>query len=157
MESNVPHHFITALTKISTSQLYKIRAKALKRGYNPVISKLLLDSYIADEHKPGRPSVLTLDIVQMIEDIVTKNSTIRSWSCGNIAAEVTTRLGVEKAIYAKSVYKVLKAKKYRSCKQTTKPGLTKEMKEARWNWYLAYKDWTMEDWKNVIWTDETSV
>ena len=112
----MPHHFITALTKISTSQLYKIRAKALKREYNPVILKLLLDSYMADKHKPGRPSVLTLDIVQMIEDIITKNSTTRSWSYGNITVEVATRLGVKKAIYAKSVYKVLKTKKYRSCK-----------------------------------------
>jgi hypothetical protein len=157
MESNIPYYFITALTKISTSQLYKIRVKTLKRGYNPVISKFLLDSYIADKCKPGRPSVLTLNIIQMIEDIITKNSITRSWSCGNIAVEIATRLGVEKAIYAKSVYKVLKAKKYRSCKQTIKPGLTKEIKEAYWNWYLAYKDWTMEDWKNVIWIDETSI
>ena len=46
-------------------------------------------------------------------------------------AKVTTRLGVKKAICTKSVYKVLKAKKYKSCKQMTKPGLTKEMKAAR--------------------------
>jgi hypothetical protein len=97
-----------------------------------VILKLLLDSYITNERKPGRPSVLILDIVQMIKDIIIKNSITRSWSCGNITAEIATRLGIEKAIYAKSVYKVLKAKKYRSCKQIIKPGLIKEIKEARW-------------------------
>src|SRR5450432_2554373 len=31
------------------------------------------------------------------------------------------------------------------------------MKKARYEFCQAYKDWTLEDWKNVIWTDETSV
>jgi transposase len=31
------------------------------------------------------------------------------------------------------------------------------MKEERLKWCLAYKDWTLEDWKRVIWSDETSV
>ncbi len=72
---------------------------------------------MADEPCPGRPSVLSADIVQMIKDVVTKNLTARTWSCGNTAVEVATRLGVEKSICAKSVYKVLKAKKCKSCKQ----------------------------------------
>jgi hypothetical protein len=67
----------------------------------------------------------------MVKDIVTKNLITRSWSCGSIMVEVATRLGVKKLICAKSVYKVLKAKKYKSYKQTTKPGLIKEIKHAR--------------------------
>jgi len=82
---------------------------------------------VADEPKKGR-STISLEIVAMIEDIVTKNQTTRSYLCGAIAAEVATRLGVKKAVCAKSVHKVLKAKKYKSCKQTTKPGLTMEIK-----------------------------
>ena len=31
------------------------------------------------------------------------------------------------------------------------------MKAARYTFCQAYKDWTLEDWKNVIWIDETSV
>ncbi|KAJ5941766.1 hypothetical protein N7516_001934 [Penicillium verrucosum] len=31
------------------------------------------------------------------------------------------------------------------------------MREARLAWCLEHRDWTLEDWKNVIWTDETSV
>lgn len=131
MESHVPHHQITALTKICTLQLYKIRNKAIKRGYNPEVSKLLLDSYVADKPKAGRPPV-SLNIITLIEEILVQNSTTRSFSCGHIAAEVATKLGVEKAVCAKTVYKVLKAKKYKSCKQTTKPGLTQAIKDARW-------------------------
>jgi hypothetical protein len=84
-----------------------------------------------NDPKPGRPSVLLTDIVQMVEDIVTKNSTTRTWSCGVITTEVATRMNVEKSICAKSVYKILKAKKYKSCKQTAKPGLIDKMKKKR--------------------------
>ena len=34
---------------------------------------------------------------------------------------------------------------------------TPAMKKSRLEFTIKYKDWTMEDWKRVIWTDETSV
>jgi hypothetical protein len=55
------------------------------------------------------------------------------------------------------VYKILKAKGYACCKLTVKPGLNKEIIEARKAFCEKYKDWTLEDWKNVIFLDETSV
>ena len=42
-------------------------------------------------------------------------------------------------------------------KPNWKPGLTEAMREARYQFALRYKDWELEDWKNVIWTDETSM
>jgi hypothetical protein len=42
-------------------------------------------------------------------------------------------------------------------KRIIKPGITLEDKKKRLEWCLAYKDWILEDWKNVIWSDETSV
>ena len=38
-----------------------------------------------------------------------------------------------------------------------KPGLKLENKENCLKWYLDYRAWTFDDWKNVIWSDETSV
>jgi len=38
-----------------------------------------------------------------------------------------------------------------------KPRLKLEDKARRLKWCLDHKDWLLEDWKNVIWTDETSV
>jgi len=78
IESNIPYYLITAFTKIKTFKLYKIKDKAIRRGYNPKISKLLLDNYIANKRKPSCLLILTLNIVQMIKDIVTKNSTTKS-------------------------------------------------------------------------------
>ncbi|KAL6167944.1 hypothetical protein ACJQWK_05613 [Exserohilum turcicum] len=56
-----------------------------------------------------------------------------------------------------TVWRVLREAGYRKTKPTRKPGLTQEMRSARLKWALNHKDWTLEDWKNVIWTDETSV
>jgi Transposase/DDE superfamily endonuclease len=38
-----------------------------------------------------------------------------------------------------------------------KPGLHPENVAARLEWALRYKDWTIEDWKRVIWSDESSL
>ena len=38
-----------------------------------------------------------------------------------------------------------------------KPGLRVENVKARLQWGLKYKDWTVEDWKKVIWSDESSI
>ena len=38
-----------------------------------------------------------------------------------------------------------------------KPGLSAENVRKRLDWAIKYKDWTIEDWKKVIWSDECSV
>ena len=38
-----------------------------------------------------------------------------------------------------------------------KPGLRPENVTARLEWAIRYKDWTIEDWKRFIWSDESSV
>jgi len=38
-----------------------------------------------------------------------------------------------------------------------KPGLSAENIRLRLEWAQKYKDWTIEDWKKVIWSDESSV
>jgi hypothetical protein len=38
-----------------------------------------------------------------------------------------------------------------------KPGLRAQNVAARLEWALQYKDWTVEDWKKVIWSDESSI
>jgi hypothetical protein len=40
---------------------------------------------------------------------------------------------------------------------TEKPGLRPQNMEARLAWAQRYKDWIVEDWKRVIWSDESSI
>jgi hypothetical protein len=38
-----------------------------------------------------------------------------------------------------------------------KPGLRAENVNKRLEWAMRYKNWTVEDWKRVIWSDESSI
>ncbi|EDN06634.1 predicted protein [Histoplasma mississippiense (nom. inval.)] len=56
-----------------------------------------------------------------------------------------------------TVWKILRKAGMKKTKPTRKPGLTNKMKHERLQWCLDHQDWTLEDWKRVIWSDEASV
>jgi hypothetical protein len=86
--------------------------------------------------------------------VVLQNSTTRSFSCATIAKEVRKR-GHEVAV--RTIWKVLTIAGYSQCKLIVKPGLNKLSKKQRLEWCLEYENWSLEDWKNVIFTDEIVV
>jgi hypothetical protein len=53
--------------------------------------------------------------------------------------------------------RIFKQQGFKWVKTTKKPGLKATMKEARLEFVLKYEHWTLEDWKSVIWSDETSI
>ena len=42
------------------------------------------------------------------------------------------------------------------CSPTSKPLLTRKMRLARLNFAKKYKDFTIEDWRRVMWSDEST-
>jgi hypothetical protein len=60
-------------------------------------------------------------------------------------------------ISAVTVWRILRKAGFRKMKPIRKPGLIKKMKIKCLKWCIEYKDWTLEDWKNVIWSDKISV
>ena len=152
-EDGVPHEKITAQTGVSKSGCYKLRSKAISRRWDPL--GILETWHVDDAPHPGRPKTSTATALFIIE-IMTKNSTTRGWSCARIAAEVSNTPGWQ-PVSQRTVYRVLTENGYGVFKRTVKPGLTEEQKAARLRWCLIYKDWTIEDWKKVIFSDETSV
>jgi Transposase len=150
-----PIHRITALTGCAETTIRKLRRKAIDRRYDPEVSVICEPWMIEDAPRSGRLRTSQV-VVQHIIDTVTKNSTHRGWSCQKIASVVSEIPGIA-PISARTVYRVLVFNGYSSYKRTVKPGLNDENKKIRLQWCLDHKDWTLEDWKNVIWTDETSV
>lgn len=67
------------------------------------------------------------------------------------------RIAFETGISASTALRCLKQMKYHAVKRTIKPGLTPAMRTARYQWCLEHQHCTLEDWKTVIWSDETSV
>jgi len=154
LEFGVPHTTITIITGIPKASIYSLRKRAIKRGYNPDISKQLLLEYVENAPQSGRPKKVTPELEEEVVKVVTKNSTTRQMTTQQIANTISTE---SCSISARTVWNILKSLGYSSFKPTYKPGLTKEAKAVRLAWCLEHKDWTLDDWKNVIWSDETSV
>ena len=145
---------ITGLTGISKRTINSIFARAIERGFDPCQRPLkLLDKYLEDSHRSGRPSKLD-EASQRVVNSVRTDRYGREKSCADVAGMLSQE-GFN--ISATTVWRVLKKAGFRKTKPTRKPGLTKKMRRDRLNWCLQHEHWTIEDWKNVIWSDETSV
>ncbi|KAH7558222.1 Transposase [Bipolaris maydis] len=140
---------VAALTGVHPRTVDRIYSRAIAAGFEPneLPIKILLH-HVQDAPKTGRPAKQAEEVKEQIFQQVRHDRYGREKSCADLAR-------VE--ISASTVWRVLRAAGYRKTKPTRKPGLTQEMRSARLKWALEHKDWTLEDWKNVIWTDETSV
>jgi Transposase/DDE superfamily endonuclease len=107
---------------------------------------------VDDAPRLGRPPISTAT-AKFIIKTMTRNSTTRGWSCARIASEVSNTPGW-KPVSASTVYRTLTSEGYGVFKRTVKPGLTTEQMAERLKWCLDHKD---EDWRHVIFSDETSV
>ena len=78
----------------------------------------------------------------------------REKTTADLAGELS-REGFE--ISATSIQRILRKAGFHKVKPTRKPGLTQKMKKERLEWCRQHQHWSLEDWKNVIWSDETSI
>ena len=140
---------IENITKIKRRSLQYLIKKALNRGWNPTTNPLIIDGYVIDAPHPGKKTKCTREFEQQILKKVTSNRYSREKSCAYITAEY--------GYSTQTIWRVLRRHGYRKTKPTRKPGLTPAIKEARYQFALRYRNWTIEDWKAVIWSDETGV
>ena len=148
-EAGIAQKIITAMTEISRYSISRLKKTARDRGYDPSESKKLLLSYVIDTPRSGRPPVITQAVEEAILEAIRKDRYGRE--------KTSFMLAREQGLSSSTVLRVLRRNGFRPCKTTKKPSLTEAMKEARYQFALRYKDWTVEDWKKVIWSDETSV
>ena len=148
LQVNTPISQIIEKTGYQKRNIYRILKTAKERGYDPSKSSILYLSYVQDAPRSGRPKKVTPEIEEEVIKAISKNSTTRQLSTQKIANTLSSL--VRGGISARTIHRILRHCKYKPCKPTRKPGLTKDNKLARLNWCLAHKDWTLEDWKNVI-------
>src|SRR5450432_1046824 len=55
LEIGIPHWDIKAKTGISKSQVYRLRNKAINRGWDPKISSIVEVHHVEDTPRSGRP------------------------------------------------------------------------------------------------------
>lgn len=104
---------------------------------------------LEDRPRSGRPSV----VGRVPKIIITKSIGKRRQSTGKLAKKLTKHgYPMHGTTVWRHMRKTLKLRPYKIRKV---PKLTEKQKEARVEFAKAHKDWSVEDWKNVLWTDES--
>jgi transposase len=75
------------------------------------------------------------------------------------AVEVSKTLSniTNQSISTDTVARMLKKTGMKAVLKKKRPLLTNRHRRERLDWALAHKDWTVEDWKRVIWSHETKI
>ena len=144
---------IEETTGIPARTLNNIFDKAVKAGFEPSVDGRLgrlSTAHVANAPKASRPRKQ-----EAFEDEVLQQ--VRRDRCGRkkSCAQITIELGGR--ISEKTIWRILRKAGMKKTKPTKKPGLTEGMRKDRLAWCLAHESWTLEDWKKVIWSDETSI
>ncbi|KAL6352059.1 hypothetical protein LRP88_14872 [Fusarium phalaenopsidis] len=146
---------VIEITGLSKSTINDIYARAIARGFDPNHRPLIIrNSFLEDAPRPGRPTKQTEEAKKAVIAKVRRDRYGREKTCADIAGDLSLEGHNLSAI---TVWRILKAAGFQKTKPTRKPGLTKKMRQERYKWCIAHQDWTLEDWKNVIWSDETSI
>ena len=75
------------------------------------------------------------------------------------AAQITNPLAdiINQPLSTKTIRRTLKKAGMRAVVKRKRSFLSKRHRRARLDWAIAHQDWTVEDWKQVVYSDETKI
>ncbi|CAB5384973.1 unnamed protein product [Rhizophagus irregularis] len=125
---------------------YKVSVSTITRLYE----KFQKTKSVKDLPKTGRPHLLT----QRTERRAARY--IISGECST-AVQVQKKLQVDHKIEvsAETVRRAFKKNDLKSMVKVKKPLLLPHHKKARYEFAKKYKHWSIDDWKKVVWSDES--
>ncbi|KAF2174610.1 hypothetical protein K469DRAFT_613986, partial [Zopfia rhizophila CBS 207.26] len=82
------YSLIEAATGIKQRQIQSYAAEARKRGYNPQVSKVILDEHVQDKPRLGRLKKITPEKAQEVLDAVKKKYYSRELSIKALSTKV---------------------------------------------------------------------
>ncbi|KAI0999834.1 hypothetical protein K3495_g8364 [Podosphaera aphanis] len=152
------------MTKLSLEQVTSITtllnngkstrevAKIVGYGKSTVANYRRVTAIKAPDPKVGRPQKLTSRDKRVIA---------RSMVNGGVktAVEMARLMNTEREdkISPVTIRRALKEEGLKAFKKKKKQLLSKAHRRARLKWALDHKNWTIDDWKRVIWSDETKL
>lgn len=133
----LPISMIHTKTGVSKSQISKIRSANC-----PGVHK----------SKGGRPSLLSpIDIRHATRLVETGQADTATQVHDTLKNTFLRRVSVQ------TIRRALKRAGMLAVTKKKWPQLTKRHREKRYTFALAHKYWTVEDWKRVVWSDETKI
>ena len=137
LRSNTSYRAIKDLTGVSLGSVATIR-------------KALSDA--PRRNAGGRPRKLSQRDIRQVYRVADQ---LRVDNAVQIASQVKESLQVE--VSRMTISRALKSAGYRAVKKGKKPLLTARHRRRRLEFAKTYVNWTLEDWKRVVWSDETKV
>jgi transposase len=140
-------------TGLKRRTYFDILKRAKERGWARGLP--ITEAFVIDLPRSGRPIIVNQERGEEVISELTRNSTTRQYSLQQLCDTIGQKKGWK--ISRATLYRWLKKQGYRNVKLTTKPGLTIAQRLARLQFAWLVKDWPLEMWKKVIWSDETAV
>ncbi len=126
------------------------RTGADRRTVQRVCKRVKETGTFKEKHRSGRPALLDARkrriIARILQRIDTKNAEA-------VRKEAKTHHNIE--VSRDTISRALKTMGYIARVKFKKPRLTVKQKKARLNWARKYASWTSDDWRKVIWSDES--
>lgn len=110
-----------------------------------------IHSPLTPKKPPGRPSKLSPEQMNEIIDFIISAKRNRQMTFSRVIK--TLNLGVS----THCLQLALKKRGFQRHPALKKPPLSENTRLARLAWAEAHVNWTMDQWNNVLWTDETWV
>jgi transposase len=104
-----------------------------------------------DKSRSGRPSKLSERDCRLIVGVLRKSP---KKTAESVRKQVLVSHNIK--VCRKTIAKVLKESGYVARVKREKPTLTTSQKKARFNWAKCHATWTIDEWRSVIWSDETA-
>jgi len=126
------------------------RAGVHKSTVKRVWKKYNTTGLIDDLKRSGRPQILSPRKKRLVTNTLKKGL---AKTATGIQKEL--RLSQDLQISRQTVARTLNEQGYVSRVKSKKPLLSSKHIKARFKWAKSHENWEVEDWKNVVWSDET--
>jgi transposase len=100
----------------------------------------------------GHPSKLSESDTHYAQHLITSRKAENASQITQILQEITNH-----SLTSQTTRNHLKKAGMKAVVKAKKPLLTKRHRRERLDFALAHQDWTVEDWKRVVWSDETKI
>jgi transposase len=122
-----------------------------KSSVATIVQKHKTRKTVQNAVRSGRPKKIDNRTLRHLEREVTKNATTRS---ANLS-KITEDLQIEASL--KTVRRALTKLDIHSRIALSKPFVSEANRKKRLQWCMERRDWSVEDWRNIVWSDECSV
>src|SRR4051794_11659074 len=126
----------------SSTGIYLSTISRLRRKHHPYLQK----------PTGGRPPKLSEADTHYAQHLITSRKAENASQITQILKNMTNQ-----SLTSQTTRNYIKKAGMKSAVKTKKPLLTKRHRKERLDFALAHQDWTVEDWKTVVWSDETKI